>query len=184
MSSGFLFVRCIFLRCQFVCEDVHDVPRYRSPRSGVEVCHVHTYIPTYSTWTGRQAGRQAGSQPGAEAANANATIHKRRDAFTKTTPICPPLPLLLLLFTSFIAAPPPTPIQIRTPVRHIETSLMDKNCTDIQKPRAPAAPPYLSFRYVLLMPLAFLLFSTSSGLFLLQIECRQMGCISASGNDY
>ena len=131
----------------------------------------------------RQAG-QAGSQPGAEAANANATIHKRRDAFTKTTPICPPLPLLLLLFTSFIAAPPPPPIQIRTPVRHTETSLMDKNCTDIQKPRAPAAPPYLSFRYVLLMPLAFLLFSTSSGLFLLQIECRQMGCISASGNDY
>ena len=137
---------------------------------------------------GRQPGwcsAGTGDACGAAAANANATIHKRRDAFTKTTPICPPpLPLLLLLFTSFIAAPPPTPIQIRTPVRHIETSLMDKNCTDIQKPRAPAAPPYLSFRYVLLMPLAFLLFSTSSGLFLLQIECRQMGCISASGNDY
>ena len=50
-----------------------------------------------STWTKREAGRQAGSlalrwEKYAAAANANATIHKRRDAFTETTPICPPPP--------------------------------------------------------------------------------------------
>ena len=47
------------------------------------------------------------------APNANATIHKGRDAFTETTPICP----LLLLFSSFIAAGEAAAIQIRTPVR-------------------------------------------------------------------
>ena len=53
------------------------------------------------------------------AANANATIHKGRDAFTETTPICPLLPSSFCFsLLSSQAGAAAAAIQIRTPVRH------------------------------------------------------------------
>ena len=78
---------------------------------------------------GRQPGwRSAGTGDacGAAAANANATIHKRRDAFTETTPICRPPPSFPSSSSSFCFSLLSSRlrrqvrrrrIQIRTPVR-------------------------------------------------------------------
>ena len=63
---------------------------------------IHRYVPHIRHMDGEGGGRQPGARPGdayGAAANANATIHKRRDAFTETTPICPP--------PSFSSSPPP-----------------------------------------------------------------------------